>query len=217
MLLNHALAQEGDLIFGVAVGDGARYANAAVSIGVSPSRLYNKPIVPFGEFVPPGFQWFLDRMRIPMSNFTPGPVRQETDADRRTAHRHQHLLRKTSLAPRSSAPRRRRPCSSIFPTPPGSAIRWRSRSILQIAQLRALETGRPMLRATTTGMTAGGHAGRRGSPPCCRPSPAMCLVAEVQVTPAARRTCAGERAESALSPACWLAGALTPRCTAPRR
>lgn len=154
MLLNHALAQQGDLLFGVAVGDGARYANAAVSIGASPTQLYNKShLVPFGEFVPPGFGWFLDMMRIPMSSFTPGPDRQEPMeiSGQKIAVNicYEDVFGAEII--------RALPQATMLVNLSNTA--WFGDSLaqpqhLQIAQLRALETGRPMLRATNTGMTA---------------------------------------------------------------
>ncbi len=179
MLLDHALAQQGDLLFGVAVGDGRQYANAAVSIGVSPTQLYNKShLVPFGEFVPPGFQWFLDMMRIPMSAFTPGPARQDPMEivgqklainicyeDVFGAEIIRALPRATMLINLSN--------TAWF----GDSLAQPQH--LQIAQLRALETGRPMLRATNTGMTAVVAANgivQAVLPPFARDA----LVAEVQ-------------------------------------
>lgn len=179
MLLNHALAQQGDLLFGVAVGDGARYANAAVSIGVSPTQLYNKShLVPFGEFVPPGFGWFLNLMRIPMSSFTAGPDRQAPMeiAGQKVAVNicYEDVFGAEII--------RALPEATILVNLSNTA--WFGDSLaqpqhLQIAQMRALETGRPMLRATNTGMTAVvGVDGKvqAALPPFTRDA----LVAEVQ-------------------------------------
>lgn len=35
-----------------------------------------RKLVPFGEFVPPGFRWFVDMMGIPLSDLTPGAMDQ---------------------------------------------------------------------------------------------------------------------------------------------
>jgi apolipoprotein N-acyltransferase len=154
MLLNHALAQQGDLLFGVAVGDGRQYANAAVSIGASPTQLYNKShLVPFGEFVPPGFGWFLGMMSIPMSSFTPGPDRQEP----MEIAGHKIAVNICYEDVFGAEIIRALPQATMLVNLSNTA--WFGDSLaqpqhLQIAQLRALETGRPMLRATNTGMTA---------------------------------------------------------------
>jgi apolipoprotein N-acyltransferase len=179
MLLNHALAQRGDLLFGVAVGDGTRYANAAVSIGVSPTQLYNKShLVPFGEFVPPGFGWFLDMMRIPMSSFTAGPDRQapmEIVGQKVAVNICYEDVFGAEII-------RALPEATMLVNLSNTA--WFGDSLaqpqhLQIAQMRALETGRPMLRATNTGMTAvvGGDGKVQAVLP---PFTRAALVAEVQ-------------------------------------
>ncbi|MDR2787653.1 MAG: apolipoprotein N-acyltransferase, partial [Candidatus Accumulibacter sp.] len=69
--------QNGDLLFGVVTGDWSRYANSVVGLGASGRQRYDKShLVPFGEFVPTGFAWFMDMAYIPMSSFTPGEERQ---------------------------------------------------------------------------------------------------------------------------------------------
>ena len=72
-----AQRQNGDLIVGTLTGDGERYFNSAISLGSSPLQVYSKRhLVPFGEFIPPGFAWFMAYADIPMSSFTRGPANQ---------------------------------------------------------------------------------------------------------------------------------------------
>src|SRR5262249_14701274 len=53
------------------------YFNSAVSLGVSPQAAYHRVhLVPFGEFVPPGFRWFVEAMSTPLSDFPRGSTRQ---------------------------------------------------------------------------------------------------------------------------------------------
>jgi len=153
-LLSHALDQDGDLLLGVVVGDAERYANAAASIGVSPTQLYSKShLVPFGEFIPPGFGWFLELMHIPMSNFSPGPAYQaplEIGGQKVAVDICYEDVFGNEII-------RALPAATLLANISNTA--WFGDSLaqpqhLQIAQLRALETGRPMLRATNTGMTA---------------------------------------------------------------
>ena len=50
-----------------------RYWNSAVSLGTAPTQVYSKShLVPFGEFIPAGFSWFLESAAIPMSQFARG-------------------------------------------------------------------------------------------------------------------------------------------------
>lgn len=149
-----ALRERGDLLFGIAIGDGKTYANGAVSLGASPAQRYAKShLVPFGEFVPAGFAWFMALARIPMSDFTAGRTDQPplAIAGQRVAV---NICYEDAFGEEII---RALPAASLLVNL--SNVAWFGDSLapaqhLQIAQLRALETGRPMLRATNTGMTA---------------------------------------------------------------
>ena len=150
------LTSHGDALFGVAIGttDGG-YTNGAVTL--SPelvAKAYAKRhLVPFGEYPPPGFAWFFRFARIPMSNFTAGPPRQPPldVAGQRIAPNicYEDLFGEELLGAL--------PAATLLVNLSNTA--WFGDSLaqpqhLQIAQLRAIETGRVMLRATNTGMTA---------------------------------------------------------------
>jgi len=149
-----AAREQGDLVFGIVTGDGERYANAALSLGVSPAQRYAKShLVPFGEFTPPGFSWFMRALDIPMSDFTPGELKQAplAIAGQQVAINicYEDLFGSEII--------RALPQATLLVNL--SNVAWFGDSLapaqhLQIAQMRALETGRMMLRATNTGMTA---------------------------------------------------------------
>jgi apolipoprotein N-acyltransferase len=149
-----ARRQNGDLIVGTLTGDGEHYYNSAVSFGSSPLQAYSKShLVPFGEFIPPGFAWFLSVANIPMSSFSRGPETQPplAVAGQQVAANicYEDVFGDEVI--------RALPQAGILANLSNTA--WFGHSLaqpqhLQIAQLRAAETGRPMLRATNTGMTA---------------------------------------------------------------
>ncbi|WP_211364239.1 apolipoprotein N-acyltransferase [Propionivibrio limicola] len=149
-----AARQDGDLLFGIVTGDLASYANSAISLGASGEQRYAKShLVPFGEFIPPGFSWFMAMANIPMSDFTPGGT-------------HQVPLRLNGQKVAVNICYEDAFGEEIIRALPEatllvniSNVAWFGDSLapaqhLQIARLRALETGRMMLRATNTGMTA---------------------------------------------------------------
>jgi apolipoprotein N-acyltransferase len=112
--------------------------------------------VPFGEYPPPGFAWFFRFARIPMSDFTAGPPLQaplEIAGQRIAANIcYEDLFGEELLASL--------PAATLLVNLSNTA--WFGDSLaqpqhLQIARLRAIETGRVMLRATNTGMTAMVH------------------------------------------------------------
>lgn len=156
--IRRALTRHGDVLLGMAVKhrDGG-YVNGAIAVAPEPTfgvQTYAKRhLVPFGEYVPPGFAWFFDLVRIAMSDFSAGPA-------------HQPPL---SVAGQKIAPnicyedlfgaeiRAALPEATLLINLSNTA--WFGDSLaqpqhLQIARLRALETGRTMLRATNTGITA---------------------------------------------------------------
>jgi apolipoprotein N-acyltransferase len=109
--------------------------------------------VPFGEFIPAGFAWFMAYANIPMSSFTRGPEVQTP-----LAVAGQHVAANICYEDVFGEEIiRALPSAGILANLSNTA--WFGHSLaqpqhLQIAQMRAAETGRSMLRATNTGMTA---------------------------------------------------------------
>jgi apolipoprotein N-acyltransferase len=150
-----AVERRADVLFGVPIRDReGRYFNSVVSVGASPSQRYDKAhLVPFGEFVPPGFGWVVKTFAIPLSDFSLGPKNPKPLA----------------LAGQLVAPNicwedafgeeiiRQLPEATLLVNV--SNVAWFGDSLapaqhLQISRMRAIETGRTMLRATNTGVTA---------------------------------------------------------------
>jgi apolipoprotein N-acyltransferase len=117
--------------------------------------------VPFGEFVPTGFHWFVNMLGIPMSDQTPGKAWQ-----RAWQVKDQAVLPNIcfeDLFGEEIAHHMQAAAANGAATPSillnVSNLAWFDDSLalpqhLQIAQMRAIETARPMLRATNTGATA---------------------------------------------------------------
>jgi len=149
-----AARQQGDLLFGIVTGDRRRYANSGVSLGASGEQHYDKShLVPFGEFIPPGFAWFMSMANIPMSDFARG-------AEEQKPMRLAGLNAAINICYEDAFGEeiiRALPAADVLINI--SNVAWFGDSLappqhLQIARMRALETGRMMLRATNTGMTA---------------------------------------------------------------
>lgn len=175
-LLDFAQSSGSHLALGMPLSDGPQhYANsvlafspapvsavaAAVTPVVTPYRYDKHHLVPFGEFIPFGFRWFVDMMRIPLGDLTRGQPLQMPFAVKQQWLLpnicYEDLFGEEIAAQLSDAYYRGRPQASILLNL--SNIAWFGASIalpqhLQISQMRALETGRPMLRATNTGTTA---------------------------------------------------------------
>ncbi|RZI41784.1 apolipoprotein N-acyltransferase [Herbaspirillum sp. HC18] len=153
------------LAIGIPVSDGpGRYANSAIGISPSANATYRYDkhhLVPFGEFIPPGARWFVEMMRIPLGDFTRGDVLQAPFRVRDQAVLpnvcYEDLFGEEIAAQIAASRDGKLPEATILLNV--SNIAWFGDSIalpqhLQISQMRSLETGRPMLRATNTGATA---------------------------------------------------------------
>ncbi|MGM0593293.1 MAG: apolipoprotein N-acyltransferase [Pseudomonadota bacterium] len=146
-----------DLILGVPLQDedGERYYTTMMSLGSSHGFYRKRHLVPFGEFLPferllRGLISFFD---MPMSSFSAGP-------------RHQPLLQVTGQPVAASVcyedvfaaeMRDFLPAATMLIN--GSNNAWYGDSLaphqhLQISRMRALEFSRPLLRATTNGISA---------------------------------------------------------------
>ena len=150
-----AAARGADVLIGVPIRDpDGRYFNSVVSRGASPEQRYDKAhLVPFGEFVPYGFRWIVKTVAIPMSDFSLG-----------SDHPSPLALAGQRVAPDicwedafGEEIIRQLPEATLLVNM--SNVAWFGDSLapsqhLQISRMRAIETGRYMLRATNTGVTA---------------------------------------------------------------
>ena len=137
----------------------AQYANAALGLTpqAAPYQYVKHHLVPFGEFVPPMFQWFVQQLNIPLGEFMRGaPVQASLHwkGERIAPNICYEDLFGEELA-RSFANPEEAPTLMVNM----SNIAWFGNTIaieqhLNISRMRALELGRPMLRATNTGATA---------------------------------------------------------------
>lgn len=138
--------------------DGSATAEDIIELRL-PFRYDKVHLVPFGEFVPTGFRWFVDMMSIPLGDFNRGEAFQApmTIAGQNVASNicyedvfGEEIIRSVRGDVSSGG-------ASLLVNVSNLAWfgnSWSLHQHLQISRMRALETARPMLRATNTGMTA---------------------------------------------------------------
>ncbi|HQY07075.1 MAG TPA: apolipoprotein N-acyltransferase [Burkholderiaceae bacterium] len=149
-------------LFGMPLGSyETGYTNSVVGLGpqsvAGAAYRYDKHhLVPFGEFIPWGFRWFVDLMRIPLGDFNRGalPAASYRLGDERLAPN----ICYEDLFGEELAARWIDPAQAPTVLVNVSNIGWFGETVavsqhLQISRLRALELQRPMLRATNTGAT----------------------------------------------------------------
>lgn len=155
MLTEHARKNGGDVVLGIAEGESDDiYYNSVISLGTAPESHYRKAhLVPFGEFIPAGFDWVLGVLSIPMSDFSRGEPDQPPlkVAGQRLAV---NICYEDAFGAERIAAARD---STLLANVSNDA--WFGRSLaprqhLQIGAMRSLETGRWQLRANNTGYTA---------------------------------------------------------------
>lgn len=152
-------------LIGIPLGDYERgYTNSVVALlpavpftEAGGWRYHKHHLVPFGEFIPPGFRWFVRMMSIPLGDFNRGAVAQpslEFGGQRLAANICYEDLFGEELGARFADP-------ATAPTAfvNLSNIAWFGDTVaidqhLAISRMRAMEFARPMLRATNTGATA---------------------------------------------------------------
>jgi len=183
--------------------------------GAIVARYDKRHLVPFGEFIPRGFGWFVALMHIPLGEFGRGAATQpllEIDTQRVAFDICYEDLFGEELAAQV------RDGATILVNVSNIAWFGDSHALpqhLQIARMRAIELARPVLRATNTGVTAAIDA--RGQvvgalPTYTAGSLALAMQGSVGLTPYARW---GNALPLALGLALSLSGALA--CLARRR
>ena len=153
----HARMNDGDMLIGSFERDGGGYYNSVFTLGAAEEQRYRKNhLVPFGEFIP--LRYVLgplinDVLHIPMADLARGGERQKPleVAGQRVAANicYEDVFGEEII--------RALPQATLLVNVTNDA--WYGDSYAaeqhnQIAQLRALETGRMMLRATNTGVTS---------------------------------------------------------------
>lgn len=118
-------------------------------------------LVPFGEFIPWGFKWFVDKMNIPLGDMAKGTSIQTpfsvSDQWIQPNICYEDLFGEEIAAQLLAQSKANKSPASILLNISNIAWFGHSHALpqhLQISQMRALETGRPMIRSTNTGTTA---------------------------------------------------------------
>ena len=154
----YARAHNGDVLIGAFERDeNRRYYNSVFSLGEAKSQSYRKNhLVPFGEFIPlrPVLGWFInDVLNIPMGDLASGGPSQPplSVAGQKVAVDicYEDVFGEEII--------RALPRATLLVNVTNDAWYGHSHAAIQhdqIAQMRALETGRMMLRATNTGVTS---------------------------------------------------------------
>jgi apolipoprotein N-acyltransferase len=160
---------QSNLLFGI-IGkhinppDGREFSNRALGLSANaPPYQYDKShLVPFGEFIPPGFHWFVKAFGVPLSDFARGSQDQSLFTINRLGHDPLYAaitICYEDVFGSELADRLRRSEKSANLMINITNLAWFGASQaptqqLRLSQLRSLETGLPALRATNTGITA---------------------------------------------------------------
>jgi len=163
-LQTFAMHTQSHIALGLFGYDGTdRYSNSV--FGIAPTLAlyrYNKHhLVPFGEFKPWGFAWFYQFMRIPMGDLERGALLSAPFAvkDQQILPTicYEDVFGEEIAARIADRATNKLSLPSIMLNMTNLAWfgdSWALPQHLQIAQMRTLEMGRPMLRSTNTGATA---------------------------------------------------------------
>lgn len=158
-LVDHFQRSGRAALVGVPLGDfETGYTNSVAGLGAAAPYRYDKQhLVPFGEFIPPGFRWFTEMMQLPLGDFSRGPLDAPSFAvgTQRVAPNicYEDLFGEELAVRFVDAAQAPTLMANV------SNIGWFGDTValpqhLNISRLRTLELQRPMLRATNTGVTA---------------------------------------------------------------
>ena len=154
-------AQQLAILIGLPLGDPHQgYTNSVVALtskAQTPWQYDKHHLVPFGEFTPPGMQWFTEMMSIPLGDFKKGSVNTPSFSWRQqeiAANICYEDLFTEELAKRFDGTH---PAPTIWVN--FSNLAWFGNTVamdqhLHISRMRALEFERPFIKSSNTGITA---------------------------------------------------------------
>ncbi len=154
----HARASGKEILLGAverrAEGGELGYYNSVVSLTDPTGEPYRKRhLVPFGEFIPPGFRWVVDVLRIPLTDFARGgedPKPLPAGGIRfGVAICYEDIFGEELIDQLPAAQALLNVSNDAW-----FGETFAAEQHLQMSQMRALETGRWMVRSTNTGITA---------------------------------------------------------------
>lgn len=155
-LKQHAQHQRGDLLVGVVESKQGEYFNSAISLGTAAPQSYSKShLVPFGEYIPlkSVFAWiYRDWLHMPLSDLSRGTSKQPLlIAGQKVGV---NICYEDVFGEEIA---QQLPQAELLVNISNDA--WYGQSFaadqhMQFSQVRAIETGRMVLRSTNTGATA---------------------------------------------------------------
>jgi len=160
-IAQHFASNDSAALLGMPLGSlESGYTNSVLGFQpgqVEPYRYDKHHLVPFGEFIPPFFRWFTERMNIPLGDFSRGGLAQPHFAWR--GERIAPNICYEDLFGEELAAHFRNPATAPTVFVNLSNIAWFGNTLaidqhLHISRMRTLEFERPMVRATNTGATA---------------------------------------------------------------
>ncbi|CAN7201010.1 apolipoprotein N-acyltransferase [Caballeronia sp. LjRoot34] len=147
---------------GVTASEGRITGYTNSLFGITPNQRdvyrYDKHhLVPFGEFVPTGFHWFVALMGIPLGDLGRGPPVQKSFFVHNQPIAVDICYEDIFGEEIARTIREQEAPAGILVN--STNLAWFGNTIaldqhLQMARMRSIETGRPMLRSTNTGITA---------------------------------------------------------------
>lgn len=157
ILRDHARANGGDILIGAFEKEDGNYYNSVYSLGSADSQHYRKDhLVPFGEFIPLRgvLGWFINEvLQIPMGDLASGGDAQAPleIAGQKVAVNicYEDVFGEEIIRPLPQATLLVNVTNDAWYGESNAAVQHN-----QMSQMRALETGRMMLRATNTGITS---------------------------------------------------------------
>lgn len=156
-LVNQARQNGGDVLVGSFERDHGRYYNSVFTLGSAGEQHYRKQhLVPFGEFIPlrPLLGWFINGvLDIPMGDLTRG-AEVQAPLDVAGQHVAVNICYEDAFGEEII---RSLPQATLLVNVTNDAWYGHSHAAAQhnqISQMRAMESGRMLLRATNTGVTS---------------------------------------------------------------